>query len=37
MSLKKQLNAQEQDNMTLIVRVTALKETIDTQERNYDV
>ena len=35
-SLKKQLTAQEQDNMTLIAKVTALKDTIDTQERNYD-
>ena len=30
MSLKKQLNAQEQDNMTLIEKVTSLEDTIET-------
>lgn len=35
-SLKKQLNAQEVDNMTLIEKVTQLEDTIETQERNYD-
>ena len=35
-SLKAQLNAQEQDNMTLISKVTQLEDTIETQEKNYD-
>lgn len=36
MSLKKQLNAQEQDNRLLIEKVTHLEEIIETQEKNYD-
>ena len=35
-SLKKQLTAQETDNMTLIEKVTQLEDTIENQERNYD-